>query len=357
MYKVLFNNKENAFFSALRKKADSYFAVNNLKTTGDYRLYTKAVILGVSAVFLYTVLLFFTPPAWLSLILCAVLGLNLAAIGFNIMHDAAHGSFSSKPWVNELMGLSLNLIGGNVYLWKMKHNVMHHTYTNISGMDEDINLEPWMRVHSSQPRRWYHRFQFIYWVFLYGFTYLMWVFAGDFSKYFSGKIEKMPFRKMSLKENIIFWVSKIFYVSVFLVLPILKLGFWPAIAGYLIMSFVCGFAIAVVFQLAHLTEYTQVPELSEQTPESGKINQSWGLHEVETTANFATANKFVIWITGGLNFQVEHHLFPRISHVFYPELRKLVKEVCRDFNVQYKEFPTFFQALVSHVAYLKRLGS
>jgi linoleoyl-CoA desaturase len=254
------------------------------------------------------------------------------------------------------MAHSLNVIGGNVYLWKMKHNVMHHTYTNISGMDEDIDLEPWMRVHESQPKHWYHRFQSFYWPFLYGLTYFLWVFISDFTKYFTGKIEKTTFRKMDMKEHIIFWTSKLAYILIFLIFPILKLGLLPTIIGYSFMSLVCGFVIAVVFQLAHLTEETNAPVLSEQTTESGKIEQSWGLHEVETTADFATKNKFIIWITGGLNFQVEHHLFPRISHVFYPKLRKIVKEVCQEFNVSYKEFPSFFSALGSHVAYLKKLG-
>ena len=205
MYQVLFDNRENAFFATLKRKVDEYFKSKTLKSTGNISLYIKAAILLGSAALNYVILVFFTPPAWISLILCALLGLNLAAIGFNVMHDAAHGSFSSKTWVNDLMSYTLNIIGGNVFLWKMKHNVMHHTYTNISGMDEDINLEPWMRVHESQPKHWYHKFQFIYWVILYGLTYFLWVFVSDFTKYFTGKIETSSFRKMDWKEHLIFW--------------------------------------------------------------------------------------------------------------------------------------------------------
>ncbi len=353
MQKVSFNNKNSVFFNVLKEKVDAYFKSNNIPQTGNYKLYFKTAFLISSAVALYTTLVFFTPTAWVSIILACLMGVNLAAIGFNVMHDGAHGSFSQKSWVNDLMGYSLNAMGGSVYLWKYKHNVNHHSFTNIEGMDDDIDIKPWIRVHEDQKKYWYHRFQHIYWVGLYGVTYLLWIFVQDFTKYFSGKIGETPFRKMDVKEHFIFWISKLLYIGAFIVVPIFSVGLIETVIGYLVISFVCGFIIAVVFQLAHIVEDAQ---FSTPDQESYKIEEEWAVHQIKTTANFATKSRIVSWFTGGLNFQVEHHLFPRISHIHYPKISQFVRETCEQFNIAYLEFPTVLSAVRSHVVHLKQVG-
>ncbi len=343
------------FFQRLREVTEAYFKENNLPKTGDIRLYAKTVILAVALVALYVVLVFFTPASvWLSLALCALLGVVVASIGFNVMHDGAHGSYSRKQWVNEIMGHSLNVLGGNVYLWKLKHNVNHHTFTNVEGMDDDIDIKPFIRVHTGQKKYWFHRFQHVYGLLLYGSTYLFWIFFNDLKKYFTGKIaDNTPMKPMSTKEHIIFWASKVFYIAVFLVLPMYFAGVLPTLVGYGVMVFVTGLVIAVVFQLAHVVEDTDFhhPETDGQV-----IENEWAVHQVATTVNFATKNPVWNWLFGGLNFQVEHHLFPRISHVHYPELNKRLKQVCAEFNIQYREFPTLRSALWSHLMHLRQVG-
>lgn len=353
MQRVTFNNKNSEFFNTLKSKVDAYFQNNNIRQTGNFKLYLKTILLSLSVIALYLILVFFTPPIWLSIVLCALMGLTLAGIGFNVMHDGAHGSFSRKTWVNELMGYSLNFMGGNVYLWKHKHNVNHHSFTNIEGMDDDIDIKPWIRVHSDQKKYWYHRFQHVYWIVLYGITYLLWVYVQDFRKYFTGKIGDTTFRKMSIKEHLIFWFSKLMYIGLFIVLPVFTVGWIKMIVGYLIISFVCGFVIAVVFQLAHIVE-----DAAFATPDAPvyKIDTEWAVHQVQTTANFATKSKIVSWFVGGLNFQVEHHLFPRISHIHYPKINELVRETCQQFGINYMEYPTVLAAVRSHVVHLKQVG-
>ena len=353
MLKVSFNNKNSAFFNILKEKVDAYFKSNNISQTGNYKLYFKTVFLLLTGAALYTLLVFFTPTAWVSIPLCCLFGVNLAAIGFNIMHDGAHGSFSQKPWVNDLMGYSLNAMGGSVYLWKHKHNINHHSFTNIEGMDDDIDIKPWIRVHADQKKYWYHRFQHIYWVGLYGVTYLLWIFVQDFTKYFTGKIGGSKFHKMDVKEHIIFWVSKVLYVAAFIIVPLYTVGLVATVIGYLVISFVCGFIIAIVFQLAHIVENAQ---FSTPDKEVFKIDELWAVHQVKTTANFATKSKIVSWFTGGLNFQIEHHLFPRISHIHYPKISQFVRETCEQFNITYLEFPTVLSAVRSHVVHLKHVG-
>ena len=269
------------------------------------------------------------------------------------MHDGAHGSFSSKKWINELAAYSLNLLGASSFFWKIKHNVVHHSFTNIEEVDDDIDIKPWMRLCHGQPKYWFHKFQHIYWVLLYGITYILWVFYLDFQKYFSRKIALHEINKIPTKEHLIFWGSKIFYLGLFVALPISIVGWKFWLLGYFITGFVTGLTIGIVFQLAHVVEETEfsVPD------DSKKIQTEWATHQIRTTADFATKNKLVTWYLGGLNFQVIHHLFPRISHIHYPKIHQIVKETCLQFEVPYFEFKTVGGALKSHVRHLKSIGT
>lgn len=351
--RVSFSHDNSPFTAALRSKVNEYFASARKPMTGNSQLYVKTAILFASAAALYVSLVFITLPVWLSVFFCALLGMNLAAIGFNVMHDGSHGSFSKKKWVNTVMSYSLNLMGGSAYFWKQKHNEIHHSFTNLEGIDDDIDIRPFMRTNEAQPRYWFHRFQHIYWVLLYGLGYLAWIITGDFAKYFTMKIGGIRIRRMSVKEHIIFWGSKLLYGFFFFVLPVFTQGFLATLLGYFIMAFVCGWVISIVFQLAHVVEETDFPA---PAADNRVMPSSFTVHQLLTTANFATKNKVITWLLGGLNFQVEHHLFPKISHVHYPEISKVVKDVCRSFNVPYNEYPGFFCVVKSHVRHLRKVG-
>ncbi len=354
MLKVTFNSPQSPFFKTLKEKVDLYFSTRKIDPTGNKKLYFKSVIQLLSALGLYATLVFFTPGNFISILLCCFLGLNLAIIGFNIMHEGGHQSFSKHHWLNRASAYSLNALGGNAFYWKVKHNVNHHTFTNIEGMDSDIDVKPFMRLHEDQPRYWFHRFQHFYWVILYGISYMAWVFYEDFQKYFTGKISPNGERsKLSIKEHLIFWITKLLYLMVYLIVPIVMVGWLKALIGYLIIAFVCGLVTSVVFQLAHMVEHTQFPK---PNLNSNKVQQEWAVHQVATTANFATKNKVVSWFLGGLNFQIEHHLFPRISHIHYPRISEFVKETCREYNIEYIEYSSLLQAFYSHLFHIKRLG-
>jgi linoleoyl-CoA desaturase len=354
MSKVTFNNKQSPFFRALKKKVDDYFATNQLHTSGSSSLLFKSLIQISSALAFYVILVFFTPGPLISILLCVLLGMNLALIGFNIMHEGGHQSFSKHKWLNSTSAYFLNVLGGNAYFWRMKHNINHHTYTNIDGMDSDIDVEPFMRLHEHQPLKWFHKFQYLYFIVLYGISYVVWIFYHDFEKYFSGVITAggTP-QKLEKREHYIFWLTKVMYVIVYLALPLIMVGFVKALIGYFIVTFVCGLFISVVFQLAHIVEGTFFPKPAEH---STKIEMEWAIHQMNTTANFATKSKVLYWLLGGLNFQVEHHLFPKVSHIHYPKINTLVKETCMEFNVVYLEHPTFIKAFQSHLDHLRKLG-
>ena len=351
-YKVTFNNKQKEFFNALKQEVDAYFERNALKKTGNWKLYAKTAILIPSAIGIYLLLMFVSMHWVLSSLLWVAFGLNMAAIGFNIMHDACHGSFSTRGWVNELFGLTNNFLGGNAFLWKLKHNIIHHTYTNVDGVDDDINNMPFMRQCSTQPWKPMHQFQSIYMFFLYGFTSLF-MFFMDYIKYFSKKIYTTPLKRMDAKEHSIFWGGKIFFILFYIVIPIVLIGWKAWLIGFLISQFTLGLTLAIVFQLAHVVEHA---EFESAGVDPVKIENEWAIHQVKTTANFAFSNKLITWFVGGLNYQIEHHLFPRISHIHYPAISKIVRETCEQFDLNYIYFPTTRAAVASHVRFMNQMG-
>jgi linoleoyl-CoA desaturase len=284
---------------------------------------------------------------------CIMLGGLTAAVGFNIMHDGAHGSFSKKEWVNELAGMSINFLGANVYMWKTKHNVIHHTYTNIDGVDDDINARPFLRMCENQKKYSIHKFQHLYFVFVYSLLYLYWIFYTDYKKYFTGKVGNLPIKKMKTADHFSFWMFKAVHFVLFVVIPIYTLGFLPWVIGFLIYTLFAGVVLSIVFQLAHTVEGTHFPVAKD---ENMQMEDEWVIHQLKSTANFATDNRVVSWFVGGLNFQIEHHLFKKISHVHYPALSKIVKQVCAEYNIPYLVYPKVHMALASHIAHLHKVG-
>ena len=351
-YKVSFNNKQRDFFNALKSEVDAYFEKNGLKKTGNWKLYAKTLILIPSAIGIYITLMM-VPMFWAyNIALWVLFGLNMAAIGFNVMHDGGHGSFSNSKFWNNVAAFSVNGLGASMLMWMNKHNIIHHTYTNIDGVDDDIEIKPLLRMCPTQKKRFIHRFQHIYVWFLYSLLLILWVFAFDFQKYFTKKIGIVPIKKMSLFNHIAFWFAKVFYYFIMIALPIYEVGFFNWMIGFLIMSMFAGFVLSVVFQLAHTVEETAFP-----TPvDNNSIENEWAIHQVQTTANFATDNKLVCWLVGGLNFQIEHHLFPKISHIHYPAISKIIKNTCEEFNIKYIEFKRTRDAILSHTLHLKRMG-
>jgi linoleoyl-CoA desaturase len=348
-----FVSKGTPFNIELKRRINDYFDQNNIKPTGNFSLYFKAVFLTIGFLALYAHLLFVESGTWIKLAECVVLGGFTAAIGFNVMHDGAHGSFSSKQWVNQLAGLSLNFLGANVYMWKNKHNVVHHTFTNISGVDDDIDAGSFLRLCESQKRYKIHRFQHIYFWFVYSILYIYWVFFTDYKKYFLQKVGDIPIKKMTTKDHISFWSYKVLHAALFVALPIYIFGFGAWVLGFLVYGMFTGLLISIVFQLAHTVEETEFPIPTD----ANKIEEEWAIHQIRTTANFATSNKFISWCVGGLNFQIEHHLFPKISHVHYPAISKIIKKACEDYGINYIEFKRTRQAIASHISHLRAMGS
>jgi linoleoyl-CoA desaturase len=348
-----FSASRLSLHAVLKKNVNEYFQQQKLSPAGNYKLHLKAAILIASYVLIYIDLIFFTPGGLLAIIECILSGVLTASIGFNVMHDGAHGSFSNHSWLNKMAASSLDFLGASSFMWNVKHNVIHHAYTNIDGIDDDINARPFLRLCDTQKRYRIHRYQHIYFWLLYCFLYLFWVFFADYKKYFSHKIGSVHLQKFKLRDHIFFWSFKVLYGFLFIGMPVYFCGFIPWLIGFLINAAVAGFLLSIVFQLAHTVDETSFPVPLQPF---NKIEDEWALHQLKTTANFATKNKFISWWLGGLNFQVEHHLFPKISHIHYPAICNIVSQTCNRLGAPYIEHRKTSSAIASHIFYLKKMG-
>ena len=354
MAKITFNNRDNAFYQSLKAGVDEYFTSNKIKKTGDWRLFLKTILLVGGAIVTYLALMLVKMDALPALILAGTLGFLFASIGFSVMHDANHGSYSPNTKLNDFLGLSANAMGVSSYFWKQKHNIIHHTYTNVDGIDDDIAKSPIIRQCESQKWVPAHKVQHLYLPFIYSLSVIFWVFIMDFKKYFSRKIYTTDAWKMTTKNHVIFWATKVFYLALYIVLPIIVWGWMGWLVGYLIMNIVEGLTLSLVFQLAHVVENTEFEHIP--LDETKHVETAWAEHQLKTTANFAMESKVISWFVGGLNYQIEHHLFPKVSHVHYPAISKIVMAKCKEFNFPYNQYTTMAEALASHFRVMKQLG-
>ena len=347
--------RSDRFIKELRRRVDEYFEQTGKPKRDCPEMYFKTAVIMTWFVAAYLLLLFIASSAWVAIPLAVVMGLAVAAVGFNIQHDGGHKAYSNYPWINKLMGLSIELIGASSYLWDWKHNSIHHTYTNIHGHDDDINVGFLGRLSPEQPRYSFHRFQGIYLWVLYGFLSIKWHFFDDFYNVATGRIGGHKVPRPKGKDLAVFIGGKVLFFSLALGIPMLRHHWWNVLLVFALVEFVSGVVLSVVFQLAHCVEEASFP-VPVQTPEGLRMENEWAVHEVETTVDFSRRNAVMRWFLGGLNFQIEHHLFSRICHTNYVRISQVVEETCKEFGVRYTAQRSFFGALRSHYRFLTAMG-
>ncbi len=358
MNTIKFNHTDNAeFVKVLRKRVNNYFKENKITKYANFGMKLKTVIM-LTIYFLPLILMLtgVVQNIWLIGVMWGVMGIGMAGIGFSVMHDANHGTYSRNQKVNKAIAFVISLIGGSSINWKIQHNVLHHSYTNIDGHDEDIDLEPLLRLSPSQKRYKIHRFQVFYVWGLYSIMTLYWFSIKDFEQ-----IKRYKNKDLLKGQGITFnkallgiIINKILYVGVLLALPLIfvNIPWWQTVIGFVIMHLVCGVMLSTVFQCAHVVEETAFFT----TDKNSSMENNWAVHQMKTTLNFAQKNRLLSWFIGGLNFQIEHHLFPNICHVHYRKISKIVKETAKEFHLPYHTQKSFWSALRSHVMFLNRLG-
>ena len=349
-----FSKKNNSlFYKEVKKRINNYFQENQTNSYATAGLWLKGVILVSIYLSTYFLILLGNLESSTKLILAIIMGLSAVMIVFNLVHDASHNAlFKQKKW-NKWVCYLGDFVGINTYIWDIRHNIQHHTFTNILGGDIIIENIPLIRLTEHQSYKRHHRFQVYYAPLMYAFYTLYWIFVIDFKLFFKKNICNLHHIKHPLKEWMKLWFFKAFYVFYMLVLPllILDLPWYQVVAGFLIMNFFGGVLLSTVALLGHFVEGPVFPHPNHE----GLIENSWGEHELDATIDFANKSRICHWITGGLNTHIAHHLFPYICHIHYFEMVKIIRQTCKDFNLTYKE-ESFWQAIISHFRYLNRLS-
>ena len=343
--------KPSEFSKILRSRVEWYFRDNHRAHTADWRVYLKIVIALSLMITSYISLVFIDLSLWQALVALVIFTQWSVILMFNAMHDGGHSAFSKKSWISTLMVSTLDLVGGSSYLWKIQHNINHHSYTNIDEKDTDIDSYGILRLSPEQSWRWWHKYQFLFAPMVYACITLSWLFS-DIQRMFEGEIRGTRFPKRTLSIWIYFFSTKIIYFLVILGIPMLYHDAWIVFGFFIAYHLMFWLTMTTVFSLAHITGGNEFP----------KPTLEWNMeyehmeHTLRTTTDFAPENSFAGWYLGGLNYQVVHHLFPHVSHVHYREIRKIVESTCREYNMPYHCIPTFLGAVRSHFRHLRNMG-
>ncbi|MBE9215657.1 acyl-CoA desaturase [Plectonema cf. radiosum LEGE 06105] len=348
--------KNIGFRKELNKRVDAYFQSENIKTRDNFAMYFKsAIILGWVA-FSWIFTLFSPNIIWMKILGCIMLGMGFAGVGFSVGHDANHGGYSSKKWVNSTFGLTYDfIIGLSSYLWRCRHNLLHHTYTNIIGHDVEIDGDGLVRMSPAREHKWYHQYQHLVINFVYAIIPFYWSIADVYLILFKRKYHEYNIPKPSPLQLMILIGAKFVWLGLYVGIPF-ALGYSPIqiIIGLCIVNMLYGVLICNVFMLAHVLEPA---EFIEPNSLGNVIDDEWAIFQVKTTVDFAPKNRFLNWYLGGLNYQVVHHLFPQICHIHYPQIAPILAQVCQEYDVKYNVYPTFTKALVANYSWLKLMGN
>ncbi len=336
------------FHAALEQRVAAHFASTSTDPHGPgaMRLKTALIVAWWAASYAFTLLV--ASSAWQVALGAASIGLAMAAIGFNVQHDGSHLAYSKSSKTNAFAAAMMDFIGASSYVWAWKHNVFHHANPNRVGLDADIDIQPFCRLAPAQRWHPWQRFQHVYIWFLYSLLAFKWLF-DDFRDIANGAVGGRPIPRPKGAKLAQFVAGKLFFLGWSFVLPVVLFPVSHVVAAWLLGSVVLSLTMALVFQAAHVVERVTFPE--------NDGTSRWAEHQVATTADFAQGSRLITWLIGGLNFQIEHHLFPRICHVHLPAIAPIVKATCAEFDVPYRVYPTALGALVSHARWVRKMGA
>jgi len=340
------------FRRELDQAVDEYFSSQGVSRFAPAGMWGKTFFLLTWLACAYLALVFWVSTPAQAIAAAIALGVATALVGFNIQHDGGHCAYSANAKVNRAMAFALDVLGGSSYFWHFKHNIAHHSYPNVSGWDDDIFIGPLGRLSPRDKRYGFHRFQHIYMWLLYGLLALKWQLFDDFKSIIKPGVASTHVPYPRRAERILFWLGKVIFIGLALVLPLSRHSVADVALIWTLVGIVTGLVLGTVFQLAHC-----VPEAAYGAPdETGRIASDWSTYQIESAVDFCQDNHLAAWLFGGLNFQIEHHLFPRVCHVHYPALAPIVRRVCLKHGVKYNTHPTLGRAIVAHFDWLRQLG-
>jgi linoleoyl-CoA desaturase len=341
-----------SFPKVLRRRLDRFFAEQNLSPKANTAMWTK-IALGLAVLSgSWAAIYIARPGAGVFVALYLLGGLAQTFLLLNIAHDSNHGAISSSQTVNKAFSYVFDLCGISSYMWRILHHRGHHSCINVHDEDDALTGRGLFRFTPYEPRLPLHRFQHIYALLLYAVFSIDYVFSRDFLCFFFPTHDYLKTTKHRTREYIILFAGKAFYLTYMLVLPIALLhkSVWLVAGSFLLVHLVVGLSVSLVFQTTHTIETTYFP--------AARGEFEHGIYHIfATTADYATENPMVAWLTGGLNHHIVHHLCPFVCHTHYAPLTRIVKETAEEFGIPYRQHRTMTQAIWSHLILLKQLGN
>jgi linoleoyl-CoA desaturase len=342
----------SSFPKVLRRRLDSFFSDRNISPKANGAMWVK-IALGLAVLAGSWIALYArNPDSWKFVALYLLNGLAQTFLLLNIAHDSNHNAISSVRSVNKLLNYVFDVCGINSYMWRILHHRGHHSCINLHGEDDALTGRRLFRFTPHEPRAPFQRFQHIYALFLYAMFSLDYVFLRDFESFFFPSHGYLKRTRHPAREYAILFAGKGFYLTYMIILPIALLGKSPLLVAlaFLLTHMIVGLTVSLVFQTTHTVDSTYFPS-SRGEFEDGVY------HIFATTADYATGNPLVGWLTGGLNHHIVHHLCPFVCHTHYSSLTRIVRETAEEYGVPYRQNPTMGQAIMHHLRLLRQLGN
>src|SRR5262249_5601159 len=333
---------------------EAYLASAHKSPRAGWVLLVKALILVSLVVGSYAAILVIG-KGWILIPLGVVFAVSALLLAINVGHDASHDAVFKSRLLNFILHRACFLLTGiNGYLWRMRHLNSHHLFPNVNGSDTDIDENPVMRLSPNQPWRWHFQFQHIYGPFMYLFAASHTTWWGDFVYLSKKNLANMTDIKHPWYEYILFFLSKLAYVAIVLVIPmlVLEIPWWQVVLGYLFVKCVASLLFVFLLIGTHFSDLADFPVPDEKT---GSVGRTWAEHNMATACDWSPHSLLAHFISGGVNAHASHHLFPDVCHTHYPAIAKLIERSAQEFGVPYNRV-SMWGMVRSHFLFLYQLG-
>lgn len=352
--RIKYIRPEDEFCQVLRDRVKAYFDENGINRFANRAMNTKTFVLLGALLLFYALMMSNWFKSWDLIIVQSLFYFTSFVVWVGIAHDAHHKAYTSNTRFNKFLIFIGDMMGVSSYVMDFNHVRAHHSAVNVPHHDVSIDSFGVMRFHPGVPYKKFHRFQAWYILPVYGIATMFKLLIFDFFTLFRSNIGALHIEKHPLKEIVYLIVTKSFVLFMTLVLPMLVLDApdWLVLSGFVTGHFLSGVGLSMIFQVTHLCDYSRFTE----PDESQRIHNAFPLHVVENTSSFSVHNKWITWISGGLNHHTIHHIFPGICQIHFPALTQILKATAKEYGVPYKEYPTMWDAVKSHFLMLHKLS-
>lgn len=350
---IKFGTEGKEFGEDVKRRVAAYFSDNNIGTKANGLMIFKSLLLIALFITSYYMAVFADIRPLFKLFFAISFGSSMAFLAFNIGHDASHNAYAKNNRVNSILAYTMNLCGINQYIWNIKHNLSHHSFTNIPHADmdnENVGVARITRFHKWKP---VFKYQYLYLPFLWPFFGMFLIFVKDFQLFAMTRMGNSQYESHPIREWVILIVSKLIVVTYIFVIPlmVIDLPYWQILLGILVLFMCMGTLLTTIFLFVHLIENTPFPEEDKE----GKIKDHWMLHQLKVTTDYSPFNPILTFFSGGLNQHVAHHMFPNYCHVHYGAITKIIQQTAKEHGYEYR-YQSHWKAFKSHIRFLKKMG-